>query len=132
MEKRSKSTIGGHPVLRLLFATVWLVNGLWCKVMDGVPRHREIVARILGDEHAVLLTRAIGAGEMLFALWILSGIRWRWSCAMQIAAVAAMNIIEFILAPDLLKFGRLNAVVALTYILLVAWAGFGKKYPAAK
>ncbi len=132
METRTHHTAGGHPVLRLLFAAVWLVNGLWCKVMDGVPRHREIVARILGDEHALPLTRAIGAGEMLFALWIVSGIRWRWSCAMQIAAVAAMNVIEYILAPDLLKFGRLNAAVALAYILLVAWAGFGKKFPTAK
>ena len=68
METRTHHTAGGHPVLRLFFAAVWLVNGLWCKAMDGVPRHREIVARILGDEHAVLLTRAIGAGEMLGCL----------------------------------------------------------------
>jgi hypothetical protein len=43
--------------LRLFLAAVWLVNGVWCKILDGVPRHREIVARILGEEHSLLLTR---------------------------------------------------------------------------
>lgn len=110
--------------LRILFAAVWLVNGVWCKILDGVPRHREIVARILGEEHALLLTRLIGIGEVFIALWILSGIRWKWSCVSQIALVALMNVIELILVPDLLLFGRFNSLVALAYICLVAWAGF--------
>lgn len=111
-------------IFRLIFAAVWLVNGVWCKILDGVPRHREIVARILGDEHSLLLTRMIGLGEVVMAAWILSGIRWKWSCATQIAAVAAMNIIELIVIPDLLLFGRFNSLVALAYISLVAWTGF--------
>ncbi len=115
-----------HPPLtfRLLFAAVWLVNGVWCKILDGVPRHREIVARILGEEHSLLLTRMIGIGEVVMAAWILSGIRWKWSCAAQIAAVVTMNIIEFLVVPDMLLFGRFNSLVALAYISLVAWAGF--------
>jgi hypothetical protein len=111
-------------MLRLLFAAVWLVNGVWCKLLDGVPRHREIVARILGDEHASLLTRMIGAGEVLVAVWILTGIRWKWSCVFQIVMVVVMNVIEFLLAPDLLLFGRINSLVALACCALVAWAGF--------
>jgi uncharacterized membrane protein YphA (DoxX/SURF4 family) len=109
---------------RLLFAAVWLVNGVWCKILDNVPRHREIVARILGEEHSLLLTRMIGVGEVVMAAWILSGIRWKWSCAAQIAAVLMMNIIEFLVVPDMLLFGRFNSLVALAYISLVAWAGF--------
>lgn len=109
---------------QFLFAAVWLVNGLYCKVMDGVPRHREIVSRILGEEHSLLLTRLIGFSELVMAAWILSGIRWKWSCAAQIGAVALMNVIEFVLAPDLLLFGKFNSLVALAYITVVAWAGF--------
>jgi hypothetical protein len=109
---------------RVLFAGVWLVNGVWCKIMDGVPRHREIVSRILGEEHSLLLTRMIGLGEVVLAAWILSGIRWKWSCSAQIAAVAVMNVIEFIMVPDLLLFGRFNSLVALAYIMIVAWTGF--------
>lgn len=110
--------------LRLFFAAVWLVNGVWCKIIDGVPRHREIVARILGEEHSLALTRMIGAGEVVMAVWILSGIRWKWSCAAQIVAVLLMNLIEFFVVPDLLLFGRFNSIVALAYVSLVAWAEF--------
>jgi len=109
---------------RLVFSAVWLANGIWCKIMDGVPRHREIVARILGEEHSLLLTSMIGISEVVMAAWILSGIRWKWSCAAQIMLVAVMNIIEFILAPDLLLFGRFNSLVALAYIIVVAWTAF--------
>jgi hypothetical protein len=110
--------------LRLFFATVWLVNGVWCKIFDGVPRHREIVAGILGEDHSLALTRMIGAGEVVIAMWILSGVRWKWSCAAQIAAALLMNLIEFFVVPDLLLFGRFNSIVALAYVSLVAWAGF--------
>lgn len=110
--------------LRLFFAAVWLVNGVWCKLIDGVPRHREIVARILGEDHSLALTRMIGAGEVVMALWILSSIRWKWSCAAQITAVLLMNLIEFFVVPDLLLFGRFNSLVALAYVSLVARAGF--------
>jgi hypothetical protein len=110
--------------LRIFFTAVWLVNGVWCKIMDGVPRHREIVARILGEDDSLLLTRLIGTGEVVMALWILSGIRWKWSCAAQIAAVVMMNVIEFFVVPDMLLFGRFNSLVALAYIMVVAWAGF--------
>lgn len=109
---------------RVGFALVWFVNGLFCKVLDGVPRHRAIVARILGAEHARALTCAIGVGEILFGVWILSGIRWRTSALAQIVLVGAMNLLEFVLAPDLLLFGRLNSIVALAYICIVSWAGF--------
>lgn len=107
-----------------LFASVWLVNGLACKLLDLVPRHRAIVARLFGDEHALILTRLIGIAELVFAVWILSCWRWRWSAAAQIAAVAAMNLVEFLFARDLLLFGSGNALVAGAYIALVAYAGF--------
>ena len=108
----------------LFFALVWTVNGLLCKVLDLVPRHRLIVGRILGEDHALALTRAIGTSEILMAVWILSQWRWRWSGTAQIVVVVTMNVIEFWLAPDLLLFGHWNALVALTYVSVVAYAGF--------
>ncbi len=112
---------------RLFFAAVWFINGIYCKILDQVPRHREIVSQILGADHAALLTQLIGFSEVIMALWILSGYRWKWSCAAQISAVALMNLLELILVPDLLLFGRMNAIVALAYILLVGWAGYFHK-----
>jgi hypothetical protein len=112
---------------RLIFAAVWLVNGIYCKILDQVPRHRGIVAKILGSEHSVVLTQLIGFSEVVMALWILSGYRWKWSCAAQISAVAMMNILEFFLAPDMLLFGHFNALFAFAYIALVAWVGYFDK-----
>ena len=107
-------------ILRILYAAVWVANGLVCKVLDVVPRHREIVGRILGEDYALALTRLIGIGEIGMAVWILSGVKARWSAWAQIGAVMTMNVIEFFLAPDMLLFGRLNILVALAYCALVA------------
>ncbi|MEC5142449.1 DoxX-like family protein [Chitinophaga sp. 212800010-3] len=108
-------------MLKFFIALVWLINGLYCKLLNGVPRHELIVARILGPESAPLLTRIIGFLEILMAVWIISGIRSRWCAVLQILLVAVMNVIEFIWAPDLLLFGRINIIVAAAFISLIYW-----------
>lgn len=106
--------------LRILIAAVWLVMGLGAKVLGLAPRHREIVSRILGEEHADTLTLVIGLGEILLAAWILSGRYPRLCVAVQIGLVATMNVIESTLARDLLLFGRWNLLVAVAFMVFVA------------
>jgi len=113
-----------YILLTVTITLVWLVNGLFCKVLNYVPRHRMIVARILGETHAPIFTTVIGLSEILMALWIASGIRSRWCALAQITVVGLMNILEFILVPDLLLFGRFNAVLATTFIVIVYINGF--------
>lgn len=108
-----------YKIFNYFFAAVWLINGLFCKLVNFAPRHEEIVRRILGGEHSEFLTRAIGAAEICMVIWILSGIFPRLSAATQIFIVASMNILEFFLAPDLLLFGRLNIVVAAAFICVI-------------
>lgn len=103
-------------ILNLAIASVWLINGLFCKILNLVPRHQQIVARILGEEHSFILTKTIGAFEVLMAVWVISRIQSRLCTIVQILLVAIMNIIEFILAPDLLLFGKMNIVVAAFFI----------------
>ncbi len=110
--------------LEFLIAAVWLVNGLYCKVSGLVPRHEQIVSRILGAEHAHLFTVAIGIGEVLIGLMIFSSIRRREVAVFQIVLVTVMNIMEFFLVPDLLLFGRYNAVIAAGFISVVYFHGF--------
>jgi len=112
-------------VLRYLIASVWLANGLFCKLLLLVPRHAAIVARILGPAHAGLLTRLIGLGEIGLALWVVSGIRPRWCALVQIALILPMNALEAWLVPDLLLWGRANAVFAALFCLLIYWHTFG-------
>ena len=68
-------------------------------MLNLVPRHHEIVARILGNEHARLLTLLIGVAEIGMGVWILSGIRKRLNVVAQLFVIAAMNSLEFFLVP---------------------------------
>lgn len=106
---------------------VWLINGLFCKVLNLVPRHREIVATILGEDHASLFTKMIGAGEILVAVWILSGIRPKACAIFQIILIGVMNIIEFFMVPDLLLFGRFNLLFAVLFMFIIYLNAFKSK-----
>ena len=86
-----------------------------------VPRHEQIVARILGPAFAGPLTRLIGLGELLMAAWVLS---WRWpglNVAAQVGLVLTMNMLEFFLAPDLLLWGRANLLFAGLFSGCIIW-----------
>jgi len=110
--------------LTYCIATVWIANGLFCKVLNLVPRHEQIVARILGDDHSRLLTILIGLSEIIMAVWILSGYKTKLNAFAQITIVATMNTLEFILVPDLLLWGKLNSLFAFIFILVVYFNEF--------
>lgn len=101
-----------HVALRFAFrvaiAAVWLISGLAAKVLGLVPRHEQIVGRILGSGGARGITLTIGLAEVGISVWILSGAYRRFNAVLQIALVLAMNLLEIALAPDLLLFGRWN------------------------
>ncbi|WP_433895946.1 DoxX-like family protein [Sphingobacterium mizutaii] len=113
-----------NRLLILFFSLIWLVNGLFCKILNLVPRHQQIVAEILGETYAKSLTIAIGVGEVLMAIWIISRKFAQLSAITQILLIVTMNILEFILAPHLLLWGRLNIVFALCLAALVYYQGF--------
>lgn len=105
-------------------ALVWLVNGLYCKVLHGVPRHEQIVAAILGKDYAVQLTMLIGFLEIGMAVWIISRIKPHGCGIVQIVVVLLMNLLEFSLVPELLLFGRLNILIACAFSYLIYWHTF--------
>ena len=116
--------IRARQVINVAISAVWLINGLVCKVMNLVPRHEQIVARIIGSPHAGVVTRAIGFAEIAMAVWIVSGIRKRLNAIVQVVVIATMNGLEFVMAPDLLLWGRLNAVFALLFIVVILFNEF--------
>ena len=113
-----------NKILTYFIACVWLVNGLICKVLNLVPRHQQIVSEILGAEHARLFATIIGISEIVMTLWILSGIKPRINAVAQIIVVAVMNVVEFILVPHLLLWGRANAIFAAVFIFLIYYNEF--------
>ena len=111
-----------YKLLTYLIAIVWLLNGLFCKVLNLVPRHQQIVAAILGNDQSELITVTIGILEVFMAIWILSGIQSRLNAIVQIVVVLTMSAIEFILVPQLLLFGRFNLLIALFFIgIIYCW-----------
>ncbi len=108
-----------HNFLTYCIAAIWLINGLFCKVLNLVPRHQQIVASIVSIEYARFLTFAIGLAEIVMAIWILSKISSKLSTWVQIIIVTMMNVLEFLLVPDLLLWGKFNALFALLFMAVV-------------
>jgi hypothetical protein len=108
-----------HKIITYCIAIVWLINGLYCKVLGFVPRHQEIVARILGEKHSLVLTQSIGVLELFMVVWIVSKYKSKLNAITQIVVIMLMNCIEFFLAKDLLLFGSFNLIFAVLFVSLI-------------
>jgi len=106
--------------LRLGIASVWLLFGLVFKALDRVPRHRQIVARVVGAERAGVVLWLVALGEMGLGIWMLVGRYLPVCVAIQTAALAAMNTLELRRARDLL-LSPVGMVCANVVLLSLGW-----------
>jgi uncharacterized membrane protein YphA (DoxX/SURF4 family) len=62
-------------LLRLAVAAVWLYEGLWCKLLGGVPHQAEIVAShpLFGKRLATIFLQTLAWVEIAIAVWVMSG-----------------------------------------------------------
>ena len=114
-------------LITYLIALVWLVNGLYCKILGRVPRHEQIVVQILGEDYASVLIILIGIAELVMMIWILSGWQRKWCAIAQIVVVLTMNLLETALVPELLLWGHWNGLFALLFVLVVYYWGIKPK-----
>ncbi|HEV7401507.1 MAG TPA: DoxX-like family protein [Chthoniobacteraceae bacterium] len=109
--------------LGFLIGAVWVFHGLYGKILDRIPRHRLIVARILGERHAGRLTKVIGVGEVLLGLWVFAGVAPVVCAAVQTLGLVAMNTLEIWRARDLLISAWGMVALNLGLIILIwTWA----------
>lgn len=113
-----------HNILTYLIASIWFINGLYCKVLQQVPRHEQIVATILSTTYASALTRIIGLLEIGMAFWILTHYRNKLNTTLQIIVIFVMNLLEFIIVPDLLLWGVYNSVFALLFMAIIYYSDY--------
>lgn len=105
---------------QILIGSVWLFHGFYSKILDGIPRHRQIVSTILGERIGPTATKVIGAGEVLLGIWVFTGIEKIPCAAIQTLAIVAMNVLEITLARNLLIHA--SGMVALNVgLLALAW-----------
>src|SRR5580765_1048302 len=90
--------------VRPMVASVWLVHGLYNKLLGGSPRHLAIVQSVpgLGGTTGAVILTAVGLVEVALALWILSGRAPRRCAAVQTVVLLSMNGMELVFARPLL------------------------------
>jgi uncharacterized membrane protein YphA (DoxX/SURF4 family) len=107
---------------RWAVASTWLVHGLYNKLLGGSPRHLEIVQSTPGldgvtGEYALA---AIGAGEVVIAVWVLSRYTPRLCAAVQTGILLSMNVVELAVASHLLLWPAALLPLNLAFLAL-AW-----------
>jgi uncharacterized membrane protein YphA (DoxX/SURF4 family) len=80
-------------LIRVAIALVWLYEGVWCKLLGRMPHQVDVVAAhpMFGPTSAQWVLRAIGALEVLLALWVLSGWEPWWAALVQTVVLVGMN-----------------------------------------
>jgi hypothetical protein len=106
--------------LRYAIAAVWLVFGLLLKALGAVPRHREIVARVVGAARAPLVFWLVALGEIGLGAWMLAGVFLPACMAVQTVLLVAMNALELRHARDLLV-APVGMVCANVALLSLGW-----------
>ncbi|HEX4122307.1 MAG TPA: DoxX-like family protein [Verrucomicrobiae bacterium] len=117
-----------HFAIQAIIGSVWGFHGLYSKILNGIPRHRLIVAKIPGAANAGVFTKVIGLLELLMGLWVFTG--WQpVGCAVaQTAAIVSMNTLEICLAGDLLISGIGMVILNLGFLTMVwYWARYWPK-----
>ena|ERR1700756_618177 len=86
-------TMPNHKLIRLSIALVWLYEGLWCKVLGGVPRHAAVISSVpfIGSAGSRIALVTLGLVESGIAAWVLSGRRVRQAAIVQTVLLVAMN-----------------------------------------
>ncbi len=113
-----------HKAIIIFIGIVWILNGLLAKIMNLVPRHQEIVAEIVSQEHARTITLLIGLAELVMAAWVLSKWKIRFNAITQILVIGTMNLLEFLRTPNLLLWGKMNSIFALCFMGLIFYNAF--------
>ena len=111
-------------------AAVWLLHGLYNKLLGGSPRHLAIVQAMPGLDGAAgeYVLALVGAGEIALAAWILTRRAPRACAATQTIALLSMNVLELTYARHLLLWPA-GLIPVNAAFLLLAWVAAGWRGP---
>lgn len=106
----------------LVVASVWLIHGLYNKLLHGSPRHLAIVQSVPGltGLSGVRMLAAVGAFEVAISVWVLSGKAPVLCAAVQTVSLLSMNVVELTFARRLLLWPAGLIPLNLAFLAL-AW-----------
>jgi uncharacterized membrane protein YphA (DoxX/SURF4 family) len=110
------------PLLTLLVASVWLIHGLYNKLLHGSTRHLAIVQSVpwFGGSTGEHTLMAVGLLETGIGLWVLVGSAPRLCAAVQTVLLPTMNVVELTFARHLLLWPAGLLPLNLAFLAL-AW-----------
>jgi hypothetical protein len=106
--------------LRIGIAAVWLLFGLFFKALGALPRHRQIVACVVGSGAAGTVTWMVALTEIGIGGWMLVGRGLVGCAAAQTLLIVGMNTLELRYARDLL-LSPVGMVCANAVFLSAGW-----------
>ena len=108
-------------LIRSAIALVWFYEGLWCKVLGGLPRHEAVIATVpfIGSAASRSMLTALGLVECGIGLWVLFGRRMRQAAIVQTLLLAAMNAGGLIWARGLIPDPAGMVLQNFTFLLLI-------------
>jgi hypothetical protein len=111
---------------------VWFYQGLWCKVLGGVPRQEAVISTVpfIGAAEVRVALMTLGLVECGLAVWVLSGQRMRQAATVQTALLAAMNSGGLIWAWHLIPDPGGMIVQNFAFLVLVWIASEDRRYAA--
>jgi uncharacterized membrane protein YphA (DoxX/SURF4 family) len=122
-----------NPILiRTSIALVWLYQGLWCKLLNGVPRHEAVVGAVpfIGPAAARSVLIVLGLAECCIAVWVLSGKRMRHAAITQTALLIGMNAAGMIWASRFIPDPGSMIVQNFAFLVLIWTAAEDPLYAA--
>jgi len=122
-------SLGLKIAAQIVIGSIWVFHGLYSKILNGIPRHRMIVGKILGSANAGWATKTIGLLEILLGIWAFTGWHPVPCAVVQTAAIVAMNTLEISLAGEFLISAFGMVILNLGFLALVwSWALFSPNW----
>ena len=80
-------------LIHIAVASVWLYEGLWCKLLSGEPRQAQIVEAVprYGPRSGAVFLKLLGVIEVVLALWALSNFAPVVGALVQTLLLIALN-----------------------------------------
>ena len=111
-------------LIHVAVASVWLYEGLWCKLLGREPHQRTVVEAVprLGPKLGAAFLKLLGIVEVAMAVWALSGALPVSCAAAQTALLVTLNVNGIVWARHIIH-DPAGMVVKNFAFLVLAWVG---------